>query len=254
MASLRPSDPPEADGFARHHAGNCIALGHAVGVHDPGHGLRVGVDVRSGNILLRPDDRQNRAGVAARHPFQFALGHCFRIAGDSALGSAEGNVHHRALPRHPRGQRLHFVERDLRMKADATLGRSAHRAVLHAVARKAVNVAVVHAHRHAHRQHALRILDHLARILFEAHGVCRGVEVLHGDVIGVCLIRYCCWHWCYLLAWAAEVAPSLSVRLPEQKGWDASPAFAQAKLVSSTRAALWSDDWVPAYTGSSHLR
>ena len=104
----------QADGLARDHAGNGIALGHAVGVHDPGHGLRVGVDVGRGNVLLRPDERQNRAGVAARHPFQLALRHLFGIAGDAAFGAAEGNVHHRALPRHPRGQRLHFVERDLR--------------------------------------------------------------------------------------------------------------------------------------------
>ena len=210
----------QADGLAGDHAGNGIALGHAVGIHDPGHGLRIGVDIGRGNVLLRPDERQNRAGVAARHPLQLALRHVLRVAGDAALGAAEGNIHHCALPRHPGGQRFHFVERHLRMEADAALGRAAHRAVLHAIAFEAVNVAVVHAHRHGDREHALGILDHFPRIVVEAHGVCRGIEILHGHVVGVCLY-YCRWH---------SVFPPCPRRRHAQS--QSMPAWAQATLVS----------------------
>ena len=123
----------QADRLAGDDAGNGVALGHAVGVHDPGHGLRIGVDIGRGNVLLRADERKDRAGVAARHPLKFALRHVFRIAGDAALAAAERDVHDRALPGHPGGQRLHFVERDLRMEANAALCRAARRAVLHAI-------------------------------------------------------------------------------------------------------------------------
>ena len=175
----------QADGFARNHAGNGIALGHAVGVHDPGHGLRIGVNVRRGNVLLRPNHRKNGAGVATRHPFQFALRHVLRVAGDSALGAAERNIHDRAFPRHPRGQRLHLIERDLRVIADAALGGAAHRAVLHAISLEAVNVPVVHADRHCDHEDALGILDHLPGILIEPHCICCCIEVLQGNVVGV---------------------------------------------------------------------
>ena len=155
--------------LARHHAGDRIALGHAVGIHDPGHGLRVGINIGRRNVLLRPDQRQNGAGIAAGHALQFTLRHVLGIAGDSALAAAEGNVHHGAFPCHPRGQRLHFVQGDLGVIADAAFGRPARRAVLHAIAFKAANVPVVHAHRHAYREYAFRILDHHPDV------VCRGL-------------------------------------------------------------------------------
>jgi hypothetical protein len=110
---------------------------------------------------------------------------CFRVAGNSALGAAEGNIHHCALPRHPGGQRLHLIQRYLRVVADAALGGTAHLAVLHAIAFKAVNVPVVHAHRHRDHQDPFGILDHLPNIVVEAHGVCCRIEVLQGNVVCV---------------------------------------------------------------------
>src|ERR1039458_6792198 len=143
------------------------------------------------------------------------------------------------------------------MVTDAALGGPAHRAVLHAVAGKAVNVAVVHAHRYAHCQHALGPLDHLARILVQAHDVGCRIKVLHGNVIGICL-THCRKHSYYLLAWAPRLPHPVPFGLANGTGWDASPAFAQAKLVSSThtspRAALCSAGRPAAYTGNSHFR
>ena len=86
---------------------------HGVGVHDPGHRLLVGVHVGRGNILFRADELDDLGCVAARHALQFALAHLFGIADDAALGAAERNIHDRALPGHPAGQRAHFVQRDI---------------------------------------------------------------------------------------------------------------------------------------------
>jgi hypothetical protein len=104
------------------------------------------------------------------------------------LAPPNGNIHNRAFPRHPGGQRLYLVERYLRVIAKAALRGPAHRAVLHAVSLKAVNVPVVHAHRDGHGENTLGILDHLARIVVEAQNVRRCIEVLQRKFIGVILL------------------------------------------------------------------
>ena len=83
---------------------------HGVGVHDPGHDLFVGVDVGSGNIFFGANEIEQFGRVAAGHALQFAHGHRVRIADDAALGTAEGDVHDRALPGHPTGEGADFIE------------------------------------------------------------------------------------------------------------------------------------------------
>ena len=90
-------------------------------------------------------------GVAAGDALELAGGHLQRIADDAALGAAEREVDHRALPGHPRRERLHFVERDVQVEPDAALGRPARRVVEHAVAGEHLDLAVVHHDRHARR-------------------------------------------------------------------------------------------------------
>ena len=46
---------------------------HRVGVHHPGHRLLVRRHVRRGDVLLRPDEREQLRGEAAREPLQLAL-------------------------------------------------------------------------------------------------------------------------------------------------------------------------------------
>ena len=121
-AAARAAD---VERLAGDHAGDGLAHVHGVGVHDPGHGLLVGVHVGRGNVLLRSDEVDDLRGVAAGHALQFALAHCFGIADDAALGAAEGNVDDGALPGHPTGQGAHFVERDVGRVANAALGRAA---------------------------------------------------------------------------------------------------------------------------------
>ena len=73
-------------------------------------------------MSFRADQRQDGAGVAAGEALEFAHGHLLGIAGDAAFGAAKGDVHDGALPCHPRGQGLDFVQGDVGVEADAALG------------------------------------------------------------------------------------------------------------------------------------
>ena len=94
-------------------------------VEDPGHHRGARADVGRRDVLLGPDLVDDLRGVAARHPLELAERQRLRVADDAALGAAEGEVHQRALPRHPHRERLHLVERDAGVVADAALRRAA---------------------------------------------------------------------------------------------------------------------------------
>ena len=146
---------PDRNGFAGDDAMGGMADGHGIGVHDPGHGLRVGVNIRRGNVHGRSDDRQNFAGVTARHAFELTLGHALGIANHAALGASEGHVDGGGFPGHPSRQRFYFIERDVGVIADAALAWPARHVVLHAEAGKHLNLAIVHLRRQGNFQHAL---------------------------------------------------------------------------------------------------
>src|SRR5438477_463730 len=61
---------------------------HRVGVHDPGHRLGVGVDVRGGDVALGADDDADLGGVAPRHVLELAERHLLRVADDASLAAA----------------------------------------------------------------------------------------------------------------------------------------------------------------------
>src|SRR5208337_1705158 len=103
----------DVDGLAGHDGGDGLAHVHGIGVHHPGHDLFVGVDVGGGNVFFGADEFDQFRGVAAGHALDLAHRHFVGIADHAALGSAEGNVDHRALPGHPTGERANFVERDV---------------------------------------------------------------------------------------------------------------------------------------------
>ncbi len=149
---------------------------HGVGIHDPGHGLLIGVDVGRGNILLRPDEVDDLRRVAARHALQFALAHRLGVADDAALGAAEGNVDHGALPGHPTGQRAHFVQRDVGRVADAALARAAGNVVLHPEAGEHLDVAVIHGHRKMNNDFARRRSQQLPQAFIQVELACRKIE------------------------------------------------------------------------------
>ena len=117
---------------------------HGVGIHDPGHGLLVGVHVRGGNVFFRADELNESGCVAPGHPLELALAHVLGIADDAAFGAPEGNVDDGALPRHPRGESADFIERDIGRVSDAALGGAARYGVLNAVAGEDFDAAVIH--------------------------------------------------------------------------------------------------------------
>ena len=131
------------DRLAGDDGGRGVADVHRVGVHEPRHDLRVGVDVGRRHVLLRSDDVDDLGGVAAGEGLEFALRHRGGVADDSALAAAERHLGHGALPGHPGRQRRDFVERDAGVVADAALGRAERDVVLHAVAGEDLDLAVV---------------------------------------------------------------------------------------------------------------
>ena len=128
---------------------------HGIGIHDPGHGLRVGINIGRGNVLGGSNDGQDLTGIAPRHALEFALGHALGIADHAAFGSAKRNVYRGGLPGHPRRQRLYFIQRDVGMEANAALARAPRHVVLHAITGEHLHLTVVHLRRQGNFQHAL---------------------------------------------------------------------------------------------------
>ena len=157
------------------------------------------------------DKRQNRAGVTARYSFDFEPRQPLRVTGDAALGAAERDVHDGTLPGHPCGQRLHFVECDVGVVADAALGRSPDSAVLYPVCFEALDVSVVHANRHADRKRSFRVFDHLPRVEIQLQRVSGQVEILHGQFVRVSFF-HCCRYQDKTLLGYCRLSPSKAWR------------------------------------------
>ena len=149
----------QVDGLAGDHAGRGGAGVHRIGVHHPCHHLRVGVDIRRQNVLLRPNDDADLAGVAPRQPLQLLARQLLRIDPDAALGAAERQVDGGVFHAHPGRQRHHLFERDIGVVAHAPLAWAACQAVLHPVAFMVGDAAVVHLDRHVDDQHPLGPLE-----------------------------------------------------------------------------------------------
>ena len=58
-------------------AGDGVAVHHAVGVHDPGHDLRVGAHVRRRDVFVRADEDADLGGEASCQALQLAVAESF---------------------------------------------------------------------------------------------------------------------------------------------------------------------------------
>ena len=134
VASWRKTEPPIEIGLPGHDLRHRVAALHRVRVHHPRHRLLVRRHVGRGDVLLRPDERQQLRGEAARDALDLGVRQRARVAADAALRAAVGQPQERALPRHPHGECGALAERDLRVVADAALRRPDDARVLHAVA------------------------------------------------------------------------------------------------------------------------
>src|SRR2546422_9724293 len=83
--------------------------------------------VRRRHIRVRAEGLDDAGGVAARHPLELRHRHGGGIAHHPALRPTERDVHERALPRHPRRERLYFLERHVEIESDTALGRTTGR-------------------------------------------------------------------------------------------------------------------------------
>ena len=108
------------------------------------------------------------------------------IADDAALAAAERDVRDGALPRHPRGERGHFVERHVGVIADAALRRAERDVVLHAVAGEDLDLAVVHLDRARHDDLPLGVGEDLPDAGIEAEDARGAVELLEHRVEDRC--------------------------------------------------------------------
>ncbi len=171
----------QADGLAGDHARHGVADMHGVGVHDPGHRLGVGVDIRRGDVLLGPDEHADLGRVAPRQPLQLTQRELLGVDPHAALATTIGDAHHGALPGHPHGQGADLVEGHVLVIAQAALGGTAAQVVLDAVAGEDLDAAIVHAHRHGHDELTLALAQRGTQGGIEIEPLSRDVELTLGD-------------------------------------------------------------------------
>ena len=178
------------DRLAGDDGGRGVADVHRIGVGEPRHDLFVGVDVGRRHVLVRTDRVDDLRGVAARQRFELAHRHLGRIADHAALAAAERQLRHGALPRHPRRQRRHLVERDVRVIADAALRRSERDVVLHAVAGEDLDLAAVHLHGAGDDDLPLGVREHLPDARVKIQNARRALELLEHRVKNAAVCRH----------------------------------------------------------------
>ncbi len=133
----------EVERLAGDDGGNEVAGMGGIGIRHPGHGLLVGAHVRGHNIDFRADEGDHLHRETAGKALQLAGRHAARVAGDAAFSSTEGQVHERAFPGHPHGERGDFPDVHRGMVAESALGGAAGEVVLHAMAEKYLRAAIV---------------------------------------------------------------------------------------------------------------
>jgi len=110
-----------------------VALLLGIGIHHPRHHALVGSEIGCRNIAIRADDLDDLRCVASRQALEFVARECVWVDAHTTLRAAEGQVHQRALPRHPDRKGRYFSEVDVLVVSDAPLGGSHREQVLHAV-------------------------------------------------------------------------------------------------------------------------
>src|ERR1039458_8861293 len=180
---LGPAErPAHADGLASDEAGITATMDLFELVEYPEHVLGPGHDIRRRHIGKRTDVLCHLTHPATANLLLLTQTEVVRIANDSPLCSSQGNIHHRALPRHPHRQRPDRVNRLLRMETDTTLPRPTRVVVLHAETAENFHRAVVHSHRDGKMELPQRVAQEVpgGRIQAEVFGYL--VELLLCDL------------------------------------------------------------------------
>src|SRR5205085_8245264 len=138
-------------------------------------------DVRRGNVLLRPDLVDDLRGVAAGQPLELVRRQQLRVADHTTLRAAEREIHQRTLPGHRHRERLHLVEGDVGVVADAALRRAARDVVRDAPAGEDADGAVVHRRRDRDLYRLLAFAEHADEVVVDAEGVGYLPELVSGE-------------------------------------------------------------------------
>src|SRR5712692_733272 len=110
--------------LTRHHCVRIVPLGLAVFIHEPGHRLRISVDVRRWNVAERTHDLAYERKECSGKPLQFVFGQELRVNRDASLRAPKWDACDRALPRHPHGYRLYLFDGNVGMVSTSALVRS----------------------------------------------------------------------------------------------------------------------------------
>jgi hypothetical protein len=154
---------------------------HGVRVHHPGHDLRVRVDIRGWDVLLRTDQHLDLGEIASGQRLELLLAESLGVDDDPALAAAVRDPDDRALPRHPHREGLDLVEADVLVVADPALRRTATQVVLDAVTGEDLDAAIVHVDGEMDGELATRLAQDEAHAGVEIETLGGQVELALGD-------------------------------------------------------------------------
>src|SRR5262245_4494097 len=142
---LAPARRPAHDErLAGHHARDTPALGHGVAVHDPGHRLLVGAEIRRRDVEIRTDEEDDLGRVAPRQGLPLPERQRAGVAADAPLGAPVGEAPEGALPAPHQGRGRDGAQIDVEVVAEAALRWPESRVVVHPVAHEHLGPAGVH--------------------------------------------------------------------------------------------------------------
>ena len=154
-----------SDRLAGHDLGDGDALVHRIGVHEPGHDLFVGAEVRRHHVDPRADERNHLLHVAAGKILELLWLERARVDRDPTLAAAEGKIGERAFPAHPDGERCDFADVDVRGESGPAPRGAERQVVLDAKAGEDIRPAVLHPDRAGDDDRALRVEEPVALVL-----------------------------------------------------------------------------------------
>ncbi len=154
-------------------------------VENPQHVLGVGHHIGRRDIGQRSNILGNLAHPAAANLFLLAGAEVMGIANHAALGAAQRNVDHGALPGHPHRQGADGVDGLLRVEADAALTGAAGIVVLHAEAAEDAHAAVIHVYRDGEVEFAQRVTQQFTRGRVKAQLFGYFIELRLGNLKGI---------------------------------------------------------------------
>ena len=172
--------PADGHRFSGDNFRNGMARMHRIGIHEPGHDLRVGPHVRPHDVGARADKRDHFLHVAAGKLFHFTAGKLVRVDRHPTLGSAIRKSDQRAFPTHPNGERGRFPEGQLGGKPRAAFGRTDTQVVLDAIAVVNLDPSVIEFDGQRDGDRALRLDDALTILLRDLEVIGQNLELLHG--------------------------------------------------------------------------